>query len=80
MAVKVGVLIKDARTEWVNISFLACTKIELWDLIVCTVVNGETFHAVILTLVRQCPIYSCGHKYRDTLTCNLYEMVLICFA
>ena len=24
--------------------------------------------------------YSCGHKYRDTLTCNLYEMVLICFA
>ena len=27
-------------------------------------------------------LYSCGHKYtcRDTLTCNLYEMVLICFA
>ena len=22
-------------------------------------------------------LYSCGHKYRDTLTCNLYEMV--CF-
>ena len=26
-----------------NISFLACTKVELWDLIVCIAVNGEKF-------------------------------------
>ena len=26
-----------------NISFLACTKVELWDLIVCIVINGEKF-------------------------------------
>ena len=25
-----------------NISFLACTKVELWDLIICITVNGET--------------------------------------
>ena len=24
-----------------NISFLACTKVELWDLKVCIAVNGE---------------------------------------
>ena len=24
-----------------NISFLACTKVELWDLIVCIAVNGD---------------------------------------
>ena len=24
-----------------NISFLACTKVELWDLIVCIAVNGK---------------------------------------
>ena len=24
-----------------NIGFLACTKVELWDLIVCIAVNGE---------------------------------------
>ena len=41
-----------------NISFLACTKVELWDLIVCIALNGEKFQsgAVTLTLVWQCPI------------------------
>ena len=41
-----------------DISFLACTKVELWDLTVCIVVNGEKFQsrAVTLSLVRQCPI------------------------
>ena len=41
-----------------NISFQACTKVELWDLTVCNTVNGEKFQspAVTLTLVRQCPI------------------------
>ena len=36
-----------------NIFFLACTKVELWDLTVCIVVNGEKFRnrAVTLTLV-----------------------------
>ena len=28
-----------------NISFLACTKVELQDLALCIVVNGETFKA-----------------------------------
>ena len=42
-----------------NISFLACTKVELWDLIVCIMgPDGEKFqsHTMTLTLVRQCPI------------------------
>ena len=41
-----------------NISFLACTKVELWDLIVCIAVNGEKFQsrAMTLTLVRRCPV------------------------
>ena len=41
-----------------NISFPACSKVELWDLIVCIVVNEEKIrsHAVTLTLVQQCPI------------------------
>ena len=41
-----------------NISFLACTKVKLWDLTVCIAVNGEKFqsHTVTLTFVRQCPI------------------------
>ena len=34
----------------------------------------------ILCEINSHTLYSCGHKYRDTLTCNLYEMVLICFA
>ena len=28
-----------------NISFLACAKVELWDLKVCIVVNGEKFQS-----------------------------------
>ena len=31
------------RTYLLNIRFLACTKVELQDLTVCIVVNGETF-------------------------------------
>ena len=36
-----------------NINFLAWTKVELWDLTVCIVVNGEKFESrnVNLTLV-----------------------------
>ena len=47
-----------------NIGFLTCTKVELWDLIVCIVVHGEKFQsrAVTLNLVgnaqyRTCPRY-----------------------
>ena len=42
-----------------NISFLACTKVELWDLKVCIAVNGEKFQsrAMTLTLVRVISIY-----------------------
>ena len=41
-----------------NISLPACTKVQLWDLTVCIVVNGEKIRSrsVTLTLVRQCPI------------------------
>ena len=33
-----------------NISFLACTKVELWDLTVCIAVNGEKFQSQTVTL------------------------------
>ena len=41
-----------------NISFLTCTKVELFDLIVCFAVNGEKFQslAMTLTLAYQCPL------------------------
>ena len=41
-----------------NISFLACTKVELCYLKVCIAVNGEKFQSRVmtLTLVRQCPL------------------------
>ena len=40
-----------------NISFIACTKVELWDLKVCIAVNGEKFQsrAMTLTLIRKMP-------------------------
>ena len=34
-----------------NISFLACTKVELWDLIVCIAVNGEKFQSRTMTKI-----------------------------
>ena len=51
-----------------NISFLACTKVELWDLIVCIAVKGEKFQsrAVTLTLVRQCPISNLSELFSYT--------------
>ena len=41
-----------------SISFLACTKVELWDLKVCIAANRGKFQsrAVTLTLIRQCPL------------------------
>ena len=41
-----------------NISFLACTKVELWDLTVCIAVNKENFQSrtKTLALVQRCPI------------------------
>ena len=50
-----------------NISFLASTKVELQEMIVCIVVNGEKIQSptMTLTLIRQCPssnlseIFSC---------------------
>ena len=33
-----------------NISFLDCTKAELWDLSVCIEVNGEKFQSLAMTL------------------------------
>ena len=51
-----------------NISFLSCTKFELWDLTVCIVVNGEKFQscAVTLSLVRQCPISNLSEIFSYT--------------
>ena len=53
-----------------NISFQACTKVELWDLIVCIAVNGEKFQsrAMTLTLVRQCPISNLSEIFSYTTT------------
>ena len=53
-------------------SFLAYTKVELWDLTVCIAVNGKKFrsHTVSLTLVRQFPISNLSetntHKHTHT--------------
>ena len=33
-----------------NISFLACTKVELWYLIVCIAVNGEKYQSCAIGL------------------------------
>ena len=51
-----------------NISFLDCTKVELWDLKVCIAVNGEKFQsrAVNLTLVRQWPILNSSKLFSFT--------------
>ena len=53
-----------------NISFLACTKVVLWDLTVCIVVNGEKLqsHAVTLILFRQCPISNLSELFSYTAT------------
>ena len=52
-----------------NISFLACTKVELWDLIVCIAVNGEKFQsrAMTLTLVWQCLISNLSEIFAYTM-------------
>ena len=41
-----------------NIRFLTCSQMELWDLTFCIEVNVENIQsqAMTLTLVRQCPI------------------------
>ena len=53
-----------------NISFLACTKVELWDLTVCIGVNGEKFpsRTMTLTLVRQFPIGNLSELFAYTTT------------
>ena len=60
-----------------NVNFLACTKVELWDLTVCIVVNGEKFQscAMTLTLVRQCPISNLFKlfSYKPTRSYNLFK-------
>ena len=51
-----------------NISLLACTKVELWDLIVCIPVNGEKYQsrAVTLTLIQQCPLSNLSEIFSYT--------------
>ena len=47
-------------------------KVELWGLTFCIAVNGEKLqcHAVILTLVRQCPISKLSESYFHTMYLN----------
>ena len=54
------------------ICFLACTKVELWDLTVCIVVNGEKFRSrtVTLTLVQQCPLSNLSEIFSYTKMCS----------
>ena len=60
-----------------NIRFLACTKVELWNLKVCITVNNETFQSlpVTLTLARQCPILNLSELFAYT-TMHLNFMLL----
>ena len=53
-----------------NLSFLACTKVEKWDLTVCIAVNGEKFQsrAVTFTLVQQCSISNLSELFSYTTT------------
>ena len=55
----------------IHVSFLACTKVELWDLRVCIAVNGEKFrsHTVTLTMTRQCPISNLSGIFSYTTMC-----------
>ena len=54
-----------------NISFLAFTKVELWNLIVCIAVNGEKFQSRAMTLP-----FSDDAQYR---TCLRYFHIIQCF-
>ena len=50
-----------------NISFLACTKVELWDLTVCIAVNGEKlFQGHAMTLDQQCPTSNLSELFSYT--------------
>ena len=52
-----------------NISFLACTKVELWGLAVYIAINGKTFRScvVTLTLVRHCSISNLSELFFYTI-------------
>ena len=51
-----------------NISFLTCTKVELYYLIVCIVVNAEKFQSptMTLTLIRQCQLSNLSEIFSYT--------------
>ena len=65
----------------IHISFLACTKVELWDLAVCIAVNGEKRQscAVTLTLVRQCPISKPSEIFSYTTRKRFSEKTIVAF-
>ena len=54
-----------------------CAKVELWDLIVCIVVNGEKIQsdAVTLTLIRQCPISNSSELFSYTTICSSIKWI-----
>ena len=49
-----------------NISFLACTKVELWDLTVCIAAKGKKIQSCVVTLVRQCPLSNLSELFSYT--------------
>ena len=71
-------------TYMLNISLPACTKVELWDLTVCILVNGEKFRTVTLTLVRQClllnlsEIFSYATMYSNFMFLDRLLFELLC--
>ena len=68
---KICILLSDKHTCMLNISFLACTKVEFGNLKVCIAVNGEKFQsqAVTLTSIWQCPLSNLSKIFSYT-TCS----------
>ena len=65
------------RTYMLNISFLASTNVELYDLIVFIVVNEERFQSptVTLTLIRQCPLSNMSEIFAYTTTYSNFRFL-----
>ena len=60
-----------------NHNFLTCAKAEIWALTVCILVNGEKFqsHAVILTLIGQCPMSNSSELFSYTTICSSVKSI-----
>ena len=58
-----------------NISLLACTKVELWDLIVCIAINGEKFQSCTLTLIPNIELVRDIFIYYDVLKFRIHRSI-----